>query len=111
MGLYTKPTALPNGAEVSYWRWAELLQLNYDAREIHFKLAGFKTKGTAEPVTTRDFRLRGKQTFDFDAFFPKREAENIVSQCYAAAKAVDPLFKDAYMDEADQASLRGGAQT
>ena len=99
MGLI-KATELPSGFTVNYWRVA-LAQINYDAREVYFTLAGYKDKATREstnaPITTRDISLRKDE---FDQFFDSAASsgKDFRAQCYEAARFKDQSFEGATTD-------------
>lgn len=90
---------LPTGFVVGYWRVDGEIRINYDTKDVHFVLYGYKDKkarkdSPSTPATTRDIRMRGEE---FDKNFAKDANVNLLTQCYAAAKVVaaDDLFRGA----------------
>jgi len=87
---------LPSGAVARYWR-VVTARVSYDAREASFSLAGYQSeeirRETNAPLLTRDVpNVRGEV---FDTFFGPANKMNLATQCYAAARALEPFFEDA----------------
>lgn len=90
---------LPSGFTVAYWRVNGEVRIDYDNKDIHYVLYGYKSKKLRDaapdtPGTTRDIRMSGAE---FEKNFPKDAPVNLVTQLYNAAKVVeaDPMFRDA----------------
>jgi hypothetical protein len=94
MGLL-KQQQLPSGFTVNYWS-VQNAQINFSAKEASFTLLGYKDETTFQngggSATSRDVRMRETE---FDQYFARGSADNICTQCYKAATAKEPLFKDA----------------
>jgi hypothetical protein len=94
MGLL-KEQQLPSGFTIDYWS-VQNVAINFSAKEASFTLLGFKDETTFQngggSATSRDVRVRGDE---FDQYFARGSADNLCTQCYNAAMAKEPIFKDA----------------
>lgn len=94
MGL-KKEQKLSSGFTASYWS-VQNAQINYSAREVSFTILGYKDEQTyrsgGAQASARDVRMRNEE---FDQHFPRDTEDNFCTQCYRAAMAKEPLFRDA----------------